>query len=109
MDQQTRVLCREFECFLDEMENKQDFILKAKMRMVEEMKKNNAHAVDLLVSSTMEDIIRNCFITKKMTGSCAGYLEGILENLAELFEGGGVMAYADHWRERGREEAGCQL
>ena len=84
MQEQTRVISQNFMEFVEEHCDDEDLFLKiAKKELAMKPDKTNT-----AVGSTMEIIIRNCMVIKSLGLSYADYLEGVIRELANIFEEG---------------------
>lgn len=84
MQEQTRVISQNFMEFVEEHCDDEDLFLKiAKKELAMKSDKTNT-----AVGSTMEIIIRNCMVIKSLGLSYADYLEGVIRELANIFEEG---------------------
>ena len=82
MQEQTRVISQNFMEFVEEHCDDEDLFKKiAKKELAMKSDKTNT-----AVGSTMEIIIRNCMVIKSLGLSYAEYLEGVIRELANLFE-----------------------
>ena len=82
MREQTRIISQDFMEFVEMHCDDEDFFLKiAKKELAV-----NIDKINTAVASTMEIIIRNCMVIKSLGLSYAEYLEGVIRELADIFE-----------------------
>lgn len=83
MQMQTRAISKKFQEFVEEHYKDSDSLLEAQELALTIIKHD---AIEAMVHSVMEGIIRNCMVAKRMNLSYAVFLEKFIEQLATLFE-----------------------
>lgn len=82
MQTQTRVISKDFAKFVEmHCDDEDDFLEATKKELAVE-----ADKINTVVAVTMEIIIRNCLVIKSLGLSYAEYLEGVIRELAGIFE-----------------------
>ena len=83
MQTQTRVISKKFTEFVEEHKEDSDVLLEARQAVLAIIKKD---AIEAMVNTEMDSIIRDCIIARRMNLSYAVFLEKLIEQLATLFE-----------------------
>ena len=83
MQMQTRVISKKFQEFVEEHYKDSDRLLEAQELAITIIKSDK---IECMVHATMEGIIRNCMIAKRVNLSYAVFLEKLIEQMATLFE-----------------------
>lgn len=83
MQTQTRVISKIFQEFVEEHYKDTDKLLEVQELALTTIKSDK---IEVMVQATMEGIIRNCLIAKRVNLSYAIFLEKLIEQLATLFE-----------------------
>lgn len=88
MQTQTRVIRNEFRQVVNEGVNDDDPLLYRQTKLVESagLVVEEEDLIDLMISTRMETIIRDCIETERLGIKFSAYLEELINALAQIFE-----------------------
>ncbi len=87
MQEQTRVISKDFEKFVKKSAQDHDVLLDLQAAMLDETRiRDSGDVMDLMVNARMETIVRDCIVSERLGESWSKYLEGLIKGLATLFE-----------------------